>query len=207
MPAMSAGSCTCSPSASMPLSIEAATEMAPGPTAGELVTYAAVLPLLPDAATTTVPTRVALCDAIAVGSSGWPKSEPRLMLITSAWPSMLPSPLGSRDHSMASAVTAVEPASSPNTSAAYSDAPGATPVPTVALPSTVSSMPAAVPATWVPWPNTSIGFGSGCGTSLVGSLASYSVPAKSKPRITLAVGQIGTPSTSGMTVVSLVASS
>ncbi len=70
--------------------------------------------------------------------------------------------------------------SQPNTRIAYSWAPGAAPGPTLneagsspgpygpvyGRPSAVTPYPAAVPATWVPWPlrAQSIGLSLGCGT-------------------------------------------
>jgi hypothetical protein len=53
------------------------------PTEGE-PTIPGTLPELPAAATTIAPARAALEAAVEVGSSGWPKVEPRLMLMTCA---------------------------------------------------------------------------------------------------------------------------
>ena len=52
--------------------------------------------------------------------------------------------------------------------------------------------PAAVPATWEPWPWQSSGSGSGCGMVLAGSSSRgrKSSPTKSYPPVTLAVGKV-----------------
>ena len=86
-------------------------------------------------------------------------------------------------QSIASTVMSVEPVH-PNTRIEYRSAPGATPGPIVNDCSSVvgsygpwkvapvdnTPKPAIVPATWLPCPLQSSGFGSGCGTSLAGSV-------------------------------------
>src|SRR5262249_38820949 len=148
------------------------------PVAGEPVMYG-FGPELPAEATTMTPSLAALVEATADGSSALPNDEPSDMLITSmSW---------STAHSMPSTVTSVEPAQ-PKTRPAYRSALGPTPGPTsqlceliveplygpvYLLPSASTPKPTAVPATWVPWPKQSSGFGSGCGIgwklALVGS--------------------------------------
>src|SRR5664279_1984245 len=89
----------------------AATEIAPGNTAGALVMYG-VGPALPEAATTTIPAATALATAVASARlppsalPTLPKSDPSDMLIT-----FMPCATA---QSIASATTLVEPAQ-PNT--------------------------------------------------------------------------------------------
>src|SRR5438552_12389367 len=155
----------------------AAAAIVLSPAAGEPRKYGAG-PALPAAATTIRPASAAASDASASAVSSGPKSAPRDMLITS-----IPC---STAQSIASTTTLVDPAQ-PKTRTAYTSASGATPGPMrkrtfgvlalygprKVLPLSFSPKPAAVPATWLPWPLQSSGFGSGCGTGwnagLVGS--------------------------------------
>src|SRR6185295_3928827 len=133
-------------------------------------------PALPAAETTTSPALDASSAALASALSAGEKSAPSDMLITSMSLSMA--------HSMASVTTLVEP-SQPNTRTAYRSAFGATPgpmrnvlltcvrlsyEPVYCVPLLSTPKPALVPATWLPWPLQSSGFGSGTGTE-VSSLA------------------------------------
>ena len=98
----------------------AATAIPLVPDAGELVMYG-LLPALPDADTTMMPSLAAFDAATASGSVALPKSEPSDMLMTSMWCVTA--------HSMPSITTLLEPAQ-PKTRIAYRSALGATPGPT-----------------------------------------------------------------------------
>src|SRR5882672_6462983 len=151
----------------------AATLIAFSPEAGDPVMYG-FGPLFPAEATTTTPASTALVDASALASSTRPKDEPRDMFTTCMW--FLTA------QSSASTTTFVDPVQ-PKTRTAYRSASGATPGPMrnavlgVAPlygpvnvdPVARTPKPAAVPATWLPCPLQSSGFGSGLGVLSFGS--------------------------------------
>src|SRR5437868_3564159 len=142
---------------------------AAGKTRGERASMAATV------ITTTIPPAAALVAASESALSAAPYGDPSDRLTTSI--SLATA------QSIASTVMSVEPVH-PNTRIEYRSAPGATPGPIVNDCSSVvgsygpwkvapvdnTPKPAIVPATWLPCPLQSSGFGSGCGTSLAGSV-------------------------------------
>ena len=107
-------------------------------------------PELPAAMAKTTPAAVALSTAMQSGSSGLPP-PPRLRFATSTRSLVLPSPFGSTVRSIAARTSDSEPLPLAfRTLNAISDASGATPT-------SVSELPAAIPATCVPWKWSSIG--------------------------------------------------
>ena len=129
------------------------TAMAFSATAGALAEKRPELPALPWDAVTTTPASLSESAPRAVGYVGHVMYGTPIEMLTTSMPSLAARSMADRMMSVS-----VEPLQ-PKTRYAPRKASGATPV-------KPGSLPAAMPATWVPWPSQSSGTPSGTGVGL-----------------------------------------